>query len=206
MTYYKFLLPDGATPQGYGRWPLDGSWLPKLTGNLIPCQHGYHVMSDVDLTEWCGPYDLWTVDIKYKPVPHNNKTVVRTARLVDKVGSLDDRKLRLFAADCAERVLPLFEAKRPGDDRPRKAIEAARAYANGEITAAAWAAAWAAARAAAGDAAWDAAWDAAGAAAWDAAGDAAWAAAGDAAGVAAWDAERQWQAARLIAYAQGGEQ
>ncbi|MEK6236886.1 MAG: TIGR02996 domain-containing protein, partial [Planctomycetales bacterium] len=32
----------------------------------------------------------------------------------------------LFAADCAERVLPLFEAVYPDDDRPRKAIEAAR--------------------------------------------------------------------------------
>ena len=78
-----------------------------------------------------------------------------------------------FAADCAEEVLYLFERERPGDDRPRKAIEAARAFARGEITDAARAAAGAAARAAAGDAAWDAAWDAARAAAWDAAGDAA---------------------------------
>ncbi|MFA7265741.1 MAG: putative immunity protein [Candidatus Nanopelagicales bacterium] len=184
MQYYKFLMPDGATPQGYGRWPLDGSWMPKLSGKLIPCERGYHVMSDVDLIEWCGPYDLWTVETKYKPVPHDNKTVVRTARLVDKVGSLDDRKLRLFAADCAEWVLPLFEAERPDDDRPRKAIEAARAFANGEITAAAW------------DAARAAAWDAARAAARDAAR----AAARDATWDAARDAERQWQTARLLTY------
>lgn len=31
-----------------------------------------------------------------------------------------------FACDCAESVLPLFEAKCPGDLRPRKAIQAAR--------------------------------------------------------------------------------
>ncbi|MHB1799326.1 MAG: putative immunity protein [Vulcanimicrobiaceae bacterium] len=31
-----------------------------------------------------------------------------------------------FAADCAERVLPIWEARHPDDDRPRKAIEAAR--------------------------------------------------------------------------------
>ena len=31
-----------------------------------------------------------------------------------------------FAADCAERVLPIWEARYPDDDRPRKAIEAAR--------------------------------------------------------------------------------
>lgn len=33
-----------------------------------------------------------------------------------------------WAADCAERVLPLFERAYPGDDRPRKAIEACRTW------------------------------------------------------------------------------
>ena len=60
-----------------------------------------------------------------------------------------DKELRLFAADCAEMVLPIYENQYPNDDRPRKAIQAARDYANGLITAAACAAA----RAAASDAA-----------------------------------------------------
>lgn len=38
-----------------------------------------------------------------------------------------------WAADCAERVLVLFERMRPGDDRPRCAIEAARAWSRGDI-------------------------------------------------------------------------
>jgi len=38
-----------------------------------------------------------------------------------------------WAADCTERVLPYFEEAFPDDDRPRKAIEAARAWARGEI-------------------------------------------------------------------------
>ena len=42
------------------------------------------------------------------------------------VRSIDKDKLRLAAADFAERVLHLFESKHPNDDRPRKAIEAAR--------------------------------------------------------------------------------
>lgn len=37
-----------------------------------------------------------------------------------------------WAADCAERVLPLFEAKAPSDGRPRQAIEGIRAFARGE--------------------------------------------------------------------------
>ena len=45
----------------------------------------------------------------------------------------DQRSLALWAADCAEHVLPYFEENSPQDDRPRKAIEAGRAWARGEI-------------------------------------------------------------------------
>lgn len=64
---------------------------------------------------------------------------------------------RLFAADCAERVLPLFEAEFPGNTRPREAIRVARdPNATEEELRAARAAARAAAWAAASAAAWDA--------------------------------------------------
>ena len=46
----------------------------------------------------------------------------------------DQKALALWAADCAERALPFFEKEYPHDDRPRKAIQAARAWARGEIT------------------------------------------------------------------------
>ena len=46
----------------------------------------------------------------------------------------DDRRvLALWAADCAERVLPIFEGVSPKDARPRDAIEGARAFARGEM-------------------------------------------------------------------------
>jgi Imm-5 like putative immunity protein len=38
------------------------------------------------------------------------------------------KTLAIWAADCAERVLPFFEHKYPEDDRPRKAIEALREW------------------------------------------------------------------------------
>jgi hypothetical protein len=41
--------------------------------------------------------------------------------------------LALWAAECAEHVLHIFEDARPNDNRPRRAIEATRAWANGEI-------------------------------------------------------------------------
>jgi len=45
----------------------------------------------------------------------------------------DRRLVASWAADCAERVLRLFEAEAPDDDRPRDAIARARAYASGEL-------------------------------------------------------------------------
>ncbi len=46
----------------------------------------------------------------------------------------DHHLLAVWAADCAQHVLPLFEEMQPNDDRPRRAIELARAWARGEIT------------------------------------------------------------------------
>src|SRR5512142_1946349 len=46
----------------------------------------------------------------------------------------DHHLLAVWAADCAQHVLHLFEEMQPNDDRPRRAIELARAWARGEIT------------------------------------------------------------------------
>jgi hypothetical protein len=143
------------------------------------------------------------------PVPI--ETILDVCGMKDAMWALsairDTRTPRLWACDCAERVLPIFESDRPGDLRPRAAVRAARRYARGEIGAAARDAAedaaWVAARAVAWDAAGDAARAAAGDAAWAAAGDAAWAAAGDAAWDAAGEAEQEWQIARLREYLRG---
>jgi hypothetical protein len=52
-------------------------------------------------------------------------------------GTLEDddhHRLAVWAADCAEHVLHLFEEARPKDDRPRRAIDLGRAWARGEVT------------------------------------------------------------------------
>jgi hypothetical protein len=46
----------------------------------------------------------------------------------------DHHLLALWAADCAQHVLQFFEEMQPYDDRPRRAIELARAWTSGEIT------------------------------------------------------------------------
>src|SRR5689334_25206058 len=57
-------------------------------------------------------------------------TIRRGGTLAD----ADHRLLALWAAACAEHVLDRFEAVQPSDERPRHAIEQARAWARGEIT------------------------------------------------------------------------
>jgi hypothetical protein len=64
---------------------------------------------------------------------------VRDPRLVTirRGGTLTDEDhhlLALWAATCAEHVLPLFESARPEDPRPREAIEHVRAWVRGEVT------------------------------------------------------------------------
>jgi thymidine phosphorylase len=56
-------------------------------------------------------------------------TIRREGTLTD----ADHHLLALWAAACAEHVLPLFDAERPEDPRPRQAVEAARAWARGEL-------------------------------------------------------------------------
>lgn len=63
---------------------------------------------------------------------------VRDPRLITirRGGTLTDddhRLLAVWAAACAEHVLGLFESVRPGDPRPRQAIEASRAWVRGEL-------------------------------------------------------------------------
>lgn len=151
------------------------------------------------------------------------KTILESNGIEDAVWCLravnDDKTIRLFSCDVAERVLPIWYKhidSVKNKDAPKVAIEMSRKYAKGKATkeelvaacAAACAAAWAAAGAAARDAAWDASLDAALAAAWgaalDAARAAAWAAALDAsldaARAAAWDAERKEQEKLFIKY------
>ena len=57
-------------------------------------------------------------------------TIRRGGTLTD----ADHRLLAMWAGDCAEHVLHLFESVQPADPRPREAIEQTRAWARGKIT------------------------------------------------------------------------
>jgi hypothetical protein len=65
----------------------------------------------------------------HSPAPGENCGV----RSPQTLSEADRRIVAAWAADCAERVLGLFEAEGPGDTRPRDAIARARAFARGDI-------------------------------------------------------------------------
>ncbi len=57
-----------------------------------------------------------------------------TVRRGGTLSDTDHHLLALWAADCVEHVLHFFEQERPHDERPRRAIDLARAWARGEVT------------------------------------------------------------------------
>jgi hypothetical protein len=214
ITYYKVLNAQHNSPYGRdldwarptrtpdGTW-TPGAWMPDVAGNLVLCRNGYHVCEGKDLLGWLGPH-IYRAEIAGDSLSGGNKTVARRIRLIAETAWNRERAV-LFAADCAARVLSLFEATQPGDTRPREAIILLRRWARGEnvteaeLRDAAARADYAAdaADAARADYAARAAARAADAA--DAA-DAAAAARATAAARAAYAAERQWQIERLLAY------
>src|SRR3954447_23954665 len=57
-------------------------------------------------------------------------TIRRGGTLTDS----DHQLLALWAATCAEHVLPLYESVQPSDARPRQAIALIRQWVRGEVT------------------------------------------------------------------------
>jgi hypothetical protein len=114
--------------------------------SLNPCEDRYRHYLD-HYKDWSGTLEQF---LDLEGLTHEDKKWVF-------VRSIDKDNLRFVAADLAERVLYIYENKYPSDDRPRKAIKAARSGSADAAYAAARAAADAYAAADAADAAYAAA-------------------------------------------------
>ena len=217
MKLYKWLI-DGNKPAhgGKGKWGLPkrgkpGRWL-KIKGQLVPCHHGLHLCREGDLLRWMAQ-DLYEAEYRGELIKHDDKVVVREARLLKRLDGWNEQGSRLFACDCAERALETVDNP---DPRSVTANWTSRACAFGLVDVAASEAAAKAAGVAARDTAQDAAQSvAARAAAYAASATlAGWVVARAAARTAravvaradfgvVWEAECGWQTVRLLAYARG---
>jgi len=126
-----------------------------------------------EAVQWVGDRDLKTA---WSECDRGDWMLWLCVKMEGRKGWPTRKQIVIVACDCAELSLPIYEKKYPKDNRPRKAIEIARKWTDGEATIEEVRSAAYAAYAAADEAAY-AAYDAAYAAAADAAYDAAYAAA-----------------------------
>ena len=127
ITAYKFVNEDMKSKNGDQKWEV-GKWY-KHEGELSICSSGFHACES-PLSSLKYPYgDRWfEVEAGGKIIREGGTVVASEMRLVRE---LDVKKILVpFSYLCARRNLENFEKVFPNDDRPRKAIEAAEAYAN----------------------------------------------------------------------------
>ena len=109
-----------------------GDWMPAYEGALEPWKNSYALCRGAEqLLKYLGP-EIYVAEVDGEVIEDENKIHARRARLLART-AWDERSARLFAIECAERVLPLYEKVNPQDDRPRRGLGAARAYVGGKI-------------------------------------------------------------------------
>ena len=144
MKFFKTLNQNGMDDNGVW-WSLPvrksddtwvaGDWMTPVEGELEMVgmeDHGYRVYDVDDIVFELAPR-VFEVEVRDEIVDHPiHGYLVRTCRLTRELESWNEPTARLFACDNAEKVLPIYEKAHPGDDRPRKAIEAARNFARAQ--------------------------------------------------------------------------
>jgi hypothetical protein len=167
---YKILAPGQKSAHGGEATWKKGKWMPKLDGST-PCEAGmYHLCREQDLPRWIGVdgAEIWEAEARGETIIHDeSKVACREARITKLVCAMDDRKLRIFAADCAEYALR-FVHESDKDIMPTLecAIYVVRCYADGQASNDDLAASWVASEAASEAASLAASWAASRAASW----------------------------------------
>ena len=85
-TYYKALRPDGTDFATGTTKPRKGRWMPRIDGELVMCEHGYHVSDAVAETLVGGswPCKLARVEIPDGEWQHvGHKLLVPTYRVIE---------------------------------------------------------------------------------------------------------------------------
>lgn len=128
-TRWKFLdLQDGKirSRSGDKTWTI-GKW-SRARGEIEPCSNGFHCSPTIREAFGYVPGSvLAEVEVRGTSADHGDKSAHRDMRILRawKFTKEDSVALAIFAA---EQVVEIYEERYPGDLRPRKAIEAAKAY------------------------------------------------------------------------------
>jgi len=124
--YHLKWTNKGRVPSYRGGTPIPARKWTDRVPNPELCRSGWHACRWEDAASHIAR-ELWVCELDGQIVKGDNKVAGERLRLVRRV-KLSDRVLREWALDCAEHVLPIFEARFPDDLRPRQAIEAGRGF------------------------------------------------------------------------------
>lgn len=121
---WKFLREGLKSNSGNLTWKI-GKW-EKCGAELSMCNHGLHCSKEINQAfSFVSGEVLAKVEVKGKKLVDDDKECYSDMRIVKawKWTKKDSVSLAIYAA---ELVIGIYEKKYPKDDRPRKAIEAAK--------------------------------------------------------------------------------
>jgi hypothetical protein len=84
-----------------------------------------------EAVQWVGDRDLKTA---WSECDRGDWMLWLCVKMEGRKGWPTRKQIVIVACDCAELSLPIYEKKYPKDNRPRKAIEIARKWTDGEAT------------------------------------------------------------------------
>ena len=126
-TRYKFLRTGYKSENGDHKWKV-GKWY-EYDGDIEMCESGFHCSKGIyQAFSHIRGEILTEVEVAGKHEVQDDKEVWEKMRVV-RSWKWTKKDSVLFAIFAARLVLKNFEKEFPCDDRPRKAIEAAEAYA-----------------------------------------------------------------------------
>ena len=142
---WKFLREGMKSDSGDCVWEIGKQ--KTFKGDLVMCEQGFHCSKTVwQAFSYVQGEILAQVEVSGTHETQDDKEVWEKMKIVKayKWQKQDSVELAIYAA---ELVISIYEKKYPDDDRPRKAIEAAKKYLKNPTKKnqdAAWASAWAA--------------------------------------------------------------
>ena len=126
MKRYKFLLEGLKSSSGNMAWEI-GKW-EKIKGKVELCESGYHCSKQVyQAFSYVQGEILAEVEVGGQSEIGEDKEVWAEMKIIKawRWQKKDSVALSIYAASL---VIDLFEKEYPSDDRPRKAIEAAKKW------------------------------------------------------------------------------